>query len=203
MSQLELFDYSSLTPSTRLSVEGCTVEIRNLVRRSGQDIIAIGGHLSEVKALLPHGQFGAWLKTEFDWSERTARKLMAVYETFKTAQSAEMDIAPSALYLLAEPNTPEAARQEAIDRAEAGERVSYTEAKTLISAHRESEQADAVDASDARIARHTAPTNDKPQPTGDMGRTRLSPPEVFQLELEHAKLPASVTHKCPKCGFNW
>ena len=45
------------------------------------------------------------------------------------------DFAPSALYLLSAPSTPDEARQEAISRPEAGERISYSEAKKIVTAH--------------------------------------------------------------------
>ena len=122
---MTLFDYRSLDAETRIVVQQKTSEIRTLMRRAAQDIVDIGLRLIEVKARLPHGQFLPWLEAEFsDWSERTAQNFMLVGQRFKSANFADLEIAPSALYLLSAPSTPEAARVEAIDRA-AGEPITH------------------------------------------------------------------------------
>jgi hypothetical protein len=131
MTQLILFDYETLSDEDSTFIRGQTGLIKSLVKRSAKDIIDIGTALIGVKHRLAHGQFTAWLSAEFDWSERTARKLMMVSERFKTADCA--DIAPSALYLLASPSTPSTARAEAIHRAnEHGENITHTEAKAIV-----------------------------------------------------------------------
>ena len=42
----------------------------------------IGKRLEEAKALLPHGEWGAWLETNFEYSESTAGNLMRIYREF-------------------------------------------------------------------------------------------------------------------------
>lgn len=79
-----------------------------------------------------HGYFGEWLKAEFDWTERTARRFMAVADSFKSDKLSDLDIAPSALYLLSAPSTPEEVREEALDRAEAGEPITHAIAKEIV-----------------------------------------------------------------------
>ncbi|HLH23292.1 MAG TPA: hypothetical protein VK066_12275 [Chloroflexota bacterium] len=54
----------------------------------------------------PTLRIAAWQRAEFGWSERTARNFMEVAERFKSAKFADLP-APSVLYLLAQPNTPE------------------------------------------------------------------------------------------------
>jgi hypothetical protein len=61
-----------------------------------------------------------WLEAEFGFSDRTARKFMGVAEKIKLEPSSDLNIAPSALYLLAQNSTPEDVRQEAITMAESG-----------------------------------------------------------------------------------
>jgi len=51
-----------------------------------------------------------------------------------------VNFAPSALYLLAAPSTPDSARERIIQRADAGERIAYTDAKTTVQAHKEVER---------------------------------------------------------------
>ena len=88
-----------------------TDEIRALMRRTAEDIIAIGRKLSEVKARLGHGQFLAWLEAEFGWHRCTANRFMQVAEAFSAVEMSQIaTFAPSALYLLAAPSTPETAR---------------------------------------------------------------------------------------------
>jgi hypothetical protein len=129
--QIALFDYDALDAETRNVVQQRTGEIRTLVRRAAQDIIDIGQKLIEVRDKLPYGQFEEWTKTEFDWTRQTAYRFIQVAERFGSCNNL-LQLAPSALYLLAAPSTPEAARQEAIERAEAGETITYSAARELV-----------------------------------------------------------------------
>ena len=49
------------------------------VRRS---VFEIGKRLEEAKSLLPHGEWGKWLKENVDYSESTANNLMRIYREF-------------------------------------------------------------------------------------------------------------------------
>lgn len=125
------FDYTALESETRIIVEQHTYEIKSLMRRTASDIIYIGQKLKEVKEQLGHGYFRRWLKVEFDWGIWTATKFMQVADKFKCVKITHLDIAPSALYELAAPSTPEAARGEAIDRANCGETITHSKAKAI------------------------------------------------------------------------
>lgn len=48
--------------------------------------IEIGGILRQVKAAIGHGNFGNWLKEHVDYSERTAQKLMQLWEAYGTGE---------------------------------------------------------------------------------------------------------------------
>ena len=127
------FDYQVLSSAQRHSVQEKTGEIRERLRRSAQDIWEIGQRLVEVRTQLNHGQFESWLKSEFGWSRRTAYNFISVYETFRESASfAKIDISTSALYLLASPSTPQAIREEFIERAERGEKITYKVLSQLI-----------------------------------------------------------------------
>ncbi len=76
--------------------------------------IDIGNKLIEVKARLGHGNFGTWLDTEFGWGKDTANRFMNVASNFANCEISNM-FAPSALYLLSAPSTPDEARHEAIE----------------------------------------------------------------------------------------
>ena len=138
-TQLEVvFDYSVLDSEARSEVQDRTSEIKSLMRRATQDIIEIGLKLIQVKHCLGHGHFSDWLEAEFEWKERTARNFMRVAEVFKSANFADLSIAASALYLLAAPSTPEPARSEALERARAGDFITITKAKRIVSQHKKS-----------------------------------------------------------------
>ena len=127
------FDYTALDAPTSQFVKVQTGEIRGLMKRTVESIFEIGQRLIIVKERLGHGRFGSWLETEFDWDERTARRFMSVAENLKNKSDklSEVDFAPSALYVLASPSTPESARDEAFARAKAGESITYKAAKDI------------------------------------------------------------------------
>jgi len=130
------FDYTTLDAESRSIVQQQTSEIRTLMRRTAQDIINIGQKLISVKEQLGHGQFRNWLKAEFDWSVRTAARFMQVATKFKSANLAHLNIAASAVYLLAEPSTPDEAYEEALELAKR-ENITYAKAKDIINQHKE------------------------------------------------------------------
>jgi hypothetical protein len=125
------FDYAALDTETRIVVQQRTSEIKILMRRAASDIFDIGQKLVEVKASLGHGHFRSWLKIEFKWSVSTATRFMQVAEQFRCTNLMHLSIAASALYELAAPSTPIAARLEAIERASLGEMISYSKAKEI------------------------------------------------------------------------
>ena len=129
------FDYNFLSPQVRTLVEGKTCEIKSLIRRNVQEIVDIGQNLIEVKAQLGHGNFRAWLKAEFDWSVSTASRFMQVATKFKCAKLAHLNIAVSALYLLAKSSTPEQALKEALEIASEGENLTYSKAAEIVNRH--------------------------------------------------------------------
>lgn len=130
--------YDSLDVETRIVVQQRTSEIKTLMRRTAQDIIDIGQKLIEVKAKLGHGLFGAWLQVEFEWTDRTARRFMAVAETFKSdTVSVLANVDAKALYLLATPSAPESAREEVLQKAGSGEHITYDRAREIIQGHRQ------------------------------------------------------------------
>jgi Protein of unknown function (DUF3102) len=125
------FDYAALNSETQIVVQQRTSEIRSLLRRTAQDIFDVGQKLIEVKAQLGHGHFRNWLNSEFDWSIWTATKFMQVADKFKCVKFSHLDIAPSALYELAAPSTPDWVRCEAIERANQGETITHSLAKAI------------------------------------------------------------------------
>lgn len=72
------------------TVETVTLEIRTLQRQAQQIMLGyaveIGRRLEEVKAILPHGQWGDYLKNEVDYSKSTANNFMRIYHEYGAAQ---------------------------------------------------------------------------------------------------------------------
>ncbi|WP_019503736.1 DUF3102 domain-containing protein [Pleurocapsa sp. PCC 7319] len=130
----ESFDYSNLDPETLSFVQLQTGEIRSLMKRTAQDIIEIGQRLIKVKKCLGHGQYRKWIEAEFNWGKSTANSFENVAKQFSDVQNLDT-FAPSALYELAAPSTPEAARKEAIILAKAGKKISYTVSKQIKQKH--------------------------------------------------------------------
>jgi gas vesicle protein len=128
------FDYSPLEAQVAKQVRSAAERIREKVKKTVEDIIEVGNDLLAVKEALPHGQFGPWLKCEFGWGERMAQNFMAVAQTFgpKTEIIADLTIQPTAAYLLAAPSASDEAREDAIKRAEAGEKVTTEVAKEIL-----------------------------------------------------------------------
>ncbi len=55
-------------------------------RMAAEYAIEIGGYLTEAKALLPHGEWGNWLKEKVNYSQSTAINFMKLYEEYGNSQ---------------------------------------------------------------------------------------------------------------------
>lgn len=55
-------------------------------RMAAEYAIEIGGYLTEAKALLPHGEWGNWLKEKVNYSQSTAINFMKLYEEYGNTQ---------------------------------------------------------------------------------------------------------------------
>jgi hypothetical protein len=130
------FDYAALGAESRIVVRQKTGEIRERVKRAAEDIVAIGERLLMVKDHLGHGRFGQWLAAEFQMNERSAQRMMAVAERFKTDNVSDLNITPSALYLLASNAVPDDVRRHAIASAKAGAPVTHKAVQARVAAQR-------------------------------------------------------------------
>ncbi len=133
------FDYTQLDPETRIVVQQKASEIRERIDSIKRATSEIGQRLIETKARLGHGQWGAWLRAEFQWSQDSAERFIQVAQlTQQNPHYAEFEdrFARTALTALSAPSTPEAARNEALAQAEAGKQVSHKEVKQIIARHK-------------------------------------------------------------------
>lgn len=128
------FDYSPLDTKIAEKARSVADRIRERLKKTLEDLIEVGSDLLAVKEAVGHGHFGPWLRAEFGWTERTAQNFMSVAERFggNTKAISHLPIDPTAAYLLAAPSAPDEARQNAVERAEAGERVTTAVAKEIL-----------------------------------------------------------------------
>jgi hypothetical protein len=127
------FDYEILDSKPRILIQQKTEEIKKRLKRSAQDIWEIGQQLVEVRNQLNRGQFDTWIKAEFNWSRRTAYNFISVYEAFNQSENFEqINIASSALYLLAAPSTSDKVREKFIQEAEEGKFVTHKDVNQAV-----------------------------------------------------------------------
>jgi response regulator of citrate/malate metabolism len=198
--ETKTFDYANLDSETSLFVKQQTGEIKSLMKRTAQGILEIGQKLLEIKQKLGHGNFLDWLKVEFNWSEPTAQRFMQVARQFKFINLMDLEIAPSALYVLSAPSTPELVREEAIARAQAGENITYTTAQEIKQKHQPTSTSKVKkdkkieqDKEKASIERITQSVDDVKSSILEQPRTRAIEPLNKQEIL--AVIPKQTTEK--------
>ena len=112
--------------------------IRAAGRATIENVLEIGHHLTDAKKICGHGNWLPWLKREFSWTEMTATRFMNVYALQgRSNKLLDLDLPVSSLYLLAAPSTPEAARQEVLQRAAEGEKITHKQVKQEITEAKE------------------------------------------------------------------
>lgn len=111
------FDYSAIDIDCREDVQEAALDIQASTRKAQENILTVGKRLTEVKELLPHGQFKEWCQVEFGMEPRTAQRMMSVYERFGGKSDTVTLFTDSALYLLSAPSTPDAAVEVAAREA--------------------------------------------------------------------------------------
>ncbi len=116
-----------------LDIKTAATRIRALNARISFNMILIGLELIAVKKALGHGEFGGWVKAEFGWSGRTARRFMQAAEVFGAKVDTVSVLDPSALYLLSAPSTPDQVRKYALALLEGGRALPAAEIRKLCS----------------------------------------------------------------------
>lgn len=83
-------DIINVPMAAQRDIKTVTVEIRQL-HRQGQEaalryIVEIGRRLQEAKELLPHGEWGQWVKEELPFSQSTAQNFMRIFQEYGADQ---------------------------------------------------------------------------------------------------------------------
>lgn len=125
------FDYSVLDADAEREARAIAGVIRQEAVGIATGIVEIGKHLNQAKELL-RGQFMDWLSAEFGWEYRTARRYMNVAERLDGLNLEAANVGPSALYLLAEPSTPEEVVEAVAPALEAGEPVTHKDVREAV-----------------------------------------------------------------------
>lgn len=131
------FRYQDLPPSVRDWLPGVAEQVRSLAYRTACDLIRVGRLLADARSRVKRRTFGRWVEAELPWSRSHAYRLIAVADAFGplVGPGAGERIDPTALYLLARPEVPPAARAYAAELA-ADRPVTPADAREIIDAHR-------------------------------------------------------------------
>lgn len=73
--------------TTTRTPEVIAAEVRALTATVLTNVIEIGRRFAEAKAMLPHGEFGAWLEESTGYSQRTANNFMRLFEAYGDQQA--------------------------------------------------------------------------------------------------------------------
>jgi len=161
--------------------------IRRLGKRVVADVIEIGRLLTECKRICGHGNWLPWLDREFGWTDDTALNFMRVYELSKSRNFRDLSLPLSGLYLLAAPSTPQEARDEIIERAQAGETIPVAEAKRIIE-HAKNQQQPRK-RTKPQAAQPPARDDIGPASAGELARLR---DRVEELQAEKRRLQIKI-----------
>jgi hypothetical protein len=165
--------------------------IRELAKRTVEDIVAIGWHLSEVRNEANHGEWLNWLEVEFGWSDQTARNLIHVHERsrdpkFKTVLNLNLPL--QVLYQLSAPKA-EKARAEIAERIEAGEKPSCTEVKDALKRATRKKKKNGADAvrSDQAVGDSDVDGEEPPADSADAATPEPAPSSEDPINTESPK----------------
>jgi len=137
------FDFGGVADDDARVIKIRTIEIQQRVNRIQEYTIEIGDALRDVRRRVETGRWGEYLKSETPFSEDTAGRLIAVADYYDANPQFAGSIGQfdkSAQYLLVKASTPEAAREEMIERAEAGQPITHAAAKDIVDRHKAAEE---------------------------------------------------------------
>ena len=147
------FDDGALDRATSEQVRGIATRIR---ARATGFYVEIGRDLIAAQEVLGHGRFVNWLAAEFGWTDRTARNFMSAARLVEGNSEIVSVLPATAIYKLAAPSTPEAARDAIIARAIEGEPLTVRHVSSAIREARDAAvKAAHAEAENKRIARLT------------------------------------------------
>lgn len=158
--------------ATAAELEEAAGRIRRLVGFVDASIFEIGKELVAIKARLEHGEFMKWVKTSFEFTERSAQRYMSVFETFGCNYDTVSYLPKTVIQKLAAPSLPDTLREEVIADIYAGKKptgkdilLRIADAKGKTGAHRKKAQADKIERKfEVEAIQPEAKTKVKPEP---------------------------------------
>lgn len=185
------YDYGQIDEDKREQVQEAALDILAHGKRAKESIIGMGQRLIDVKAILPEWTFTAWVKTEFELSDRMAQNMMNVARQYGERPEIISVLNDTVLYLLSAPSTPESARAEI-------EQIAVTEGKSpkvarvqrVVKAHKSAASEPSkidiinrdIDAYEAEAAQEVAGWLAEPEPIDPTVTIRLDWVVAEQLE---------------------
>lgn len=145
------FAWGDVPTAERDWLRARTEDAAGLCHRVAADTVRLGALLIEVKKRLPHGTFLKWLAALTAFSRQHATRLMRVGRAFGERVPDVDDFEPSALYLLADPRVPPAARDYALELSKEC-RITRAVAREVIDAQRAREPEPEPTAKEMRAA---------------------------------------------------
>jgi hypothetical protein len=127
------YNYSQLKEELQHPLVILTQQAKTFERQALENIVGFGEVLVQVQELIPHGEFGNWLQQEFSLSHQTAYNFMNIAKRFgeEIEVIKTLPISLTALYRLADPNTPEAVVTHSLEKAKSGKKVKVSEIQEL------------------------------------------------------------------------
>lgn len=195
-----VYDYTQITdPNLRTLAQRAAEEIKPRLRRATEDILTIGNRLAVVREYLPHGQWMAWIETEFAMDYRTAHNFTLVAERFGGKSANFANLKPSALYALAAPSTPDDAIVEVQARIANGHTPTVAQTKTIIAEVRAGlvpAPSEPQASASARVALAPAPA--EPQASASTRVAAVRPSSVVSPPSDNIELsPGTGAALCP------
>jgi hypothetical protein len=121
----------------RTYLQSQETSIRSAFGRVHNSLVEVGNRLRDAKEAVGHGLFMQWIDGVFDMNYQTALRFMQVAEAFSRVNDLQsLGFQQSALYALSVPSVPEEARDEAIERAQAGEVITHKTAQEIVANHK-------------------------------------------------------------------
>jgi hypothetical protein len=131
---ISTFDYNELEKPVAKFLLGQANRIRRYVQAT---TIQIGKDLLVAKHYLNHGQFLRWVEHEIGMPARTAQAHMRVAQWASNKSAVVAHLAPTLLFILSAPSTPENFTREVIARIEAGEPIAPSTVRDQLRVARE------------------------------------------------------------------
>lgn len=130
------FKWSDVPQEHRDWLRKRTQDVESFAYRIACDIVRIGQVLAEVRQRVGWGLYSSWLATNTPFGRSQAYRMISAAAAFGVYLSQIETIEPSALYVLAQDKTPQAAREHAVQLASEGKRVTRAAALEIVDAYK-------------------------------------------------------------------